>query len=217
MKSLNDGVQMRNVWELPLCMGDERVRVDGRTAHAAQKPEALLFRVISASSNPGDVVLDPFSGTGTTAAVARRLGRRFIGIEQDPAFVELSRARVAGVTPVGAEDLARAPSRRELPKVPFGALLEQGLLTIGATLTSRDGTRSAVVQADGTLRCADGFVGSIHRAGAHVQGLPACNGWDFWHVQDAEGARAAPIQRLREQAQARLRTGTVAAEGDLRA
>ena len=199
MKSLNDDLQMRNTWEIPLCMGAERLKVDGKKAHATQKPEALLYRVIAASSNPGDVVLDPFSGSGTTAAVARKLGRRFIGVEREPTYVALAEARVAAVTQVIAPDLLRTPSRRTEVRVPFGALLELGLLSAGAVLCSGDAVHSATVAADGTLRCPDGFVGSIHRAGAHVQGAAGCNGWEFWHHTGADGV-LAPIDGLREAA-----------------
>ena len=212
MKSLNDDLQMRNTWELPLCMGAERLKVDGKKAHATQKPEALLYRVISASSNPGDIVLDPFSGSGTTAAVARKLGRRFIGIEREPAYVALGEARVAAVEGGVAPTLLTTPSRRTQVRIPFGALLELGLLRAGALLTSRDGLHIAVVAADGTLRCPDGFMGSIHRAGAHVQGADACNGWEFWQTTSDEGARA-PIDTLREAAR-RLREAPAGA-GDV--
>ena len=199
MKSLNDDLQMRNTWEIPLCMGAERLKVDGKKAHATQKPEALLYRVISASSNPGDIVLDPFSGSGTSAAVARKLGRRFIGVEREPTYVALAEARVAAVTQAIAPDLLRTPSRRTEVRVPFGALLELGLLCAGAVLRSPDGVHLAIVAADGTLRCPDGFVGSIHRAGAHVQGAAGCNGWEFWHHTGADGV-LAPIDGLREAA-----------------
>lgn len=204
MKQLNDGVQMRNVWELPLCTGAERLKgPDGAKAHATQKPEALLYRVISASSDPGDVVLDPFSGSGTTAAVARRLGRRFIGIERDPAYVALARERLAGLAAPGDGPLLRTPSKRTEPRVPFGSLLELGLLAVGARLTSKDGRHVATVAADGTLHAADGFVGSIHAAGAHVQGAPACNGWEFWYLADGRGP-AVVLDTLRAEAR-RLR------------
>jgi modification methylase len=205
MKALNDGLQMQNVWEIPLCTGGERLRVDGEKAHATQKPEALLHRVLVASTNPGDVVLDPFSGSGTTAAVARRLGRRFVAIEQDPSYVALSEARIAAVTPVAEPSLLRTPSRRDRPRVKFGTLVELGLLAVGSTLCSRDGRHRAIVAADGTLRALDGTVGSIHSLGAHVQGASACNGWEFWHVVGADGARTV-LDSLREAARA-LQTG----------
>ncbi len=199
MKALNDDLQMRNTWEIPLCMGAERLKVEGKKAHATQKPEALLYRVLSSSSNPGDVVLDPFSGSGTTAAVARKLGRRFIAIEREPAYVALGEARVAAVTESVPPALLRTPSRRTDVRIPFGTLLELGLLRAGAVLHARDGAHAATVAADGTLRCADGFVGSIHRAGAHVQGAAGCNGWEFWHLTGDDGVRR-PIETLREAA-----------------
>lgn len=209
LKNLNEGKQMRSDWRLPLCTGAERLRVNGEKLHSTQKPEALLYRVILASSNPGDVVLDPFFGTGTTGAVARRLGRRYIGIEREAAYVEAARARIAAVpAPAGdAETLGRTPSRRSAPRLPFAHLLERGLLRPGQPLFFR-GRRdlTALVQADGTLRSADGTRGSIHAVGAHVGGLPACNGWDLWHYED-EAGRLLPLDALRQRARAELAEG----------
>ncbi|HMQ30323.1 MAG TPA: site-specific DNA-methyltransferase [Chloroflexaceae bacterium] len=204
LKNLNDGKQMRSDWHLPLCTGAERLRLNGEKLHSTQKPEALLYRVILASSNPGDVVLDPFFGTGTTGAVARRLGRRFVGVEREAAYVEAARARIAAVPApaADAEALGRTPSRRSAPRLPFARLLERGLLRPGQPLFFR-GRRdmAATVQADGTLRSADGTRGSIHAVGAHVGGLPACNGWDHWQYED-EAGRLAPIDALRQRARA---------------
>jgi modification methylase len=202
MKHLNEELQMQNVWELPLCMGEERLKVDGKKAHATQKPEALLFRVLMSSSNPGDLVLDPFSGTGTTAAVAKKLQRHFIGVEREEAYAALSEQRLAAIKEVLEVGLLRTPSKRDRARVKFGALLELGLLSVGAELCSRDGAQRAIVAADGTLRCGDGFVGSIHAAGAHVQGAPACNGWDFWHVEREDGGRER-LDSLRDAARER--------------
>ena len=201
MKGLNDGLQMQNVWEIPLCTGAERLRVDGEKAHATQKPEALLHRVIVSSTNPGDVVLDPFSGSGT-AAVVRRLGRRFVAIEREPSYARLAEARVAAVEPVVDASLLRTPSRRDRPRVKFGTLVELGLLAVGATLVSRDGRHRATVAADGTLRAPDGTSGSIHAVGAAVQGAAACNGWEFWHVEGSDGARTM-LDVLRDVARSR--------------
>jgi DNA modification methylase len=201
MKHLNDDLQMQNVWEIPLCTGEERLKSDGKKLHATQKPEALLFRVVSAASNPGDLVLDPFSGSGTTAAVAKKLGRTYLGIERDETYVAASEQRLAAIVASRSAELLRTPSRRDKARVKFGALLELGLLDVGARLSARDGSMSAIVAADGTLRCEDGFVGSIHAAGAHVQAAPACNGWDFWHFLDDAGQRQR-IDLLRERARA---------------
>lgn len=203
LKNLNDGKQMRSDWHLPICTGAERLRVDGAKLHSTQKPEALLYRVILASTNPGDVVLDPFFGTGTTGAVARRLGRRFVGVEREAAYVAAARARIDAVpAPTGDPvALGRIPTRRSAPRLPFAALLERGLLLPGQALYFR-GRRdlAATVLADGTLRAADGTRGSIHAVGAHVGGLPACNGWDHWHYE--EGGATAPIDALRQRARA---------------
>jgi modification methylase len=200
MKALNDDLQMRSDWLIPLCAGPERLRRDGAKAHPTQKPEALLHRVILAATRPGDVVLDPFFGTGTTGAVAKRLGRGFIGIERDPAYAALARKRIDGVVPAGADAVAVMVKHRE-PRIPFGWVVERGLLNPGDILTDARGRHTAKVRADGSLVAAD-VTGSIHRVGAHLQGLTACNGWTFWHF-DAEG-KSVPIDVLRQQLRAEL-------------
>jgi modification methylase len=200
MKALNDDLQMRSDWLIPLCAGPERLRRDGAKAHPTQKPEALLHRVILAATRPGDVVLDPFFGTGTTGAVAKRLGRGFIGIERDPAYAALARKRIDGVVPAGADAVAVMVKHRE-PRIPFGWVVERGLLSPGDILTGARGRHTAKVRADGSLVAAD-VTGSIHRVGAHLQGLTACNGWTFWHF-DAEG-KPVPIDVLRQQLRAEL-------------
>jgi modification methylase len=161
----------------------------------------LLHRVILASTNPGDVVLDPFFGSGTTGAVAKRLARRFIGIEREAAYVELARARIAAVEPAGDDAIAVTRSKKSEPRIPFGTLVERGLLKPGAVLTGTGGRHHAKVRADGTLVCADA-TGSIHRIAAHVQGLDACNGWTFWHYQHK--GTLIPIDILRQQVRAEL-------------
>jgi site-specific DNA-methyltransferase (adenine-specific) len=185
LKNLNGGKQMQNVWRLPVCRGAERLMVDGRKAHSTQKPEALLYRVISASSNPGDVVLDPFFGTGTTGAVAKRLRREYIGIELDPAYVEVAQARIAAIPEVGDADesLLVTPSKRSLPRVGFNRLIEAGYLRVGQRLYSRDRAHVAQVRADSHLVCGE-ISGSIHQVAARVQGRSGGNGWDFWYVAD---------------------------------
>ena len=195
MKALNDDVQMRSDWFIPLCTGAERLRnAHGLKLHPTQKPEALLHRVLVSSTAPGDIVLDPFLGTGTTAAVARRLGRHFIGIDRHPAYVEAALLRLRQVRPVPSEALATTPSKRELPRVPFGTLVERGLLPPGTRLADRTRKVRAVVAADGTIRCG-AHQGSIHRVGAAVQNAPSCNGWLFWHFE-RDGAWH-PIDTLR--------------------
>jgi modification methylase len=196
MKALNDDVQMRSDWLIPLCSGPERLRGgDGKKAHPTQKPEALLHRILLASTRPGEVVLDPFFGTGTTGAVAKRLGRRFIGIERESGYVALARARTAAERPAAPEAL-RLESRREAPRVPFGSLVERGLLRPGDVLVDAGRRFAARVRADGSLISAE-HRGSIHFVGARVQGAPACNGWAFWHVE--RQGRLVLIDELRRQ------------------
>jgi len=180
MKALNDDLQMRSDWLIPICGGPERLRdSDGGKLHPTQKPEALLHRVILAASRPGEIVLDPFFGSGTTGAVAKRLGRRFIGIERDAHYAAAARARLAAIEPVGDLSLVATPSRREAPRIPFGWLVERGLIPAGDVLVSCDRRWRARVRADGTLVAAE-HRGSIHRVGALVQGAAACNGWQYW-------------------------------------
>ena len=201
MKALNEGVQMRSDWYLPICTGAERVKgPDGKKAHPTQKPEALLHRVLLATTRPGDVVLDPFFGTGTTGAVAKRLGRRWIGIEREEAYIQYATDRISRVAPL-APDLTHAPERRAAPRVPFGSLVEAGLIAPGTELICPRARHRARVTADGSLRTQT-LRGSIHKVGAAVQGAPSCNGWTFWHYRD--GARAVPIDALRERVRARM-------------
>jgi modification methylase len=203
LKGGNEDCQVRSDWFLPICTGGERIKdAAGRKVHPTQKPEALLARIMLAASHAGDVVLDPFLGSGTTAAVAKRLGRSFVGIERDETYAAAARARVAAVTPLPADALTEMPTKRSEPRVAFATLVEAGLATIGETLVSANGRHSARVRIDGTLDVG-GIVGSIHKVGALVQGLPACNGWTFWHCT-REG-KIVPIDTLRDVARAQLR------------
>jgi len=197
MKSLNEDIQMRSDWLLPLCTGQERLKRDGRKAHPTQKPESLLQRVILAGSNPGDVVLDPFLGSGTTAAVAKSLGRRWIGIERSQEYADIAAERIAGVTPLSGDDLKTMQPKRSLPRVPFGNLLERGLIAPGETLYDRMRKVQAQVRADGSLAHGP-LTGSIHRIGALAQGAEACNGWTYWYIADNDGGLTS-IDRLRDQ------------------
>jgi len=201
MRLLNDDLQMRSDWLIPLCTGAERLKSDGRKAHPTQKPEALLHRVLMASTRVGDVVLDPFFGTGTTGAVARRLGRRYIGIEREAEYARLAEERLAGIVPSGDEMLLATPNRRDEPRVPFGLVVERGLLAPGDVLYGPRRRHSARVAADGTLATPD-CRGSIHKVGAHVQSAPACNGWQFWHAE-VNGA-LVPIDVFRRQLRAEM-------------
>jgi modification methylase len=198
MKLANDDLQMRSDWTMPLATGDERLKdADGAKAHPTQKPEALLHRVILATTKPGDVILDPFFGTGTTGSVAKRLGRQFIGIEQNPGYVSLARARIDQVTQ--NLDLEVTGSKRDEPRVPFGQVVEAGYLRPGDQVFSPKGQHCAKVRADGSLAIGD-LTGSIHKLGAMVQSAPACNGWTYWHYQTDAGLR--PIDVLRAQVRA---------------
>ncbi len=202
LKEANDGLQMRSDWLFALCTGNERMKdSEGKKAHPTQKPEALLHRVLLASSKPGDVVLDPFFGTGTTGAVAKRLGRHFIGVEREAAYIEVAEARIAAVTPLSETAVEVSRSKRAEPRVAFGALVEAGLIAPGVMLTDARARHRAEVRADGTLRSGD-HAGSIHRVGALVQGLDACNGWTFWHTEAA--GKRVPIDDLRKVARASL-------------
>jgi modification methylase len=195
MKMANDELQMRSDWTLPLCTGEERLKDEtGAKAHPTQKPEALLHRVILSSSKPGDVILDPFFGTGTTGAAARRLGRRYIGIEREADYVKLAAARIARVTPAAPAELAVTGSKKSEPRVPFGQIVEAGLLRPGDTLYCPQGRKSARVRPDGSLVVGD-LSGSIHKMGAMAQSAPACNGWTYWHFKSDKGL--APIDVLR--------------------
>ena len=183
LKELNEGIQMRSDWLIPLCTGAERLKGDdGKKAHPTQKPESLLFRCLMAASNPGDTVLDPFFGTGTTGAVARRLGRHYVGLERDQSYAALARKRIAEIVPLAAEDVTPKLAKRAEPRIPFGWVVERGLLPPGTVLQGAQKRHRAKVRADGTLVCADA-TGSIHRIAAHVQGLDACNGWTFWQYE----------------------------------
>ena len=201
LKAGNDDLQMRSDWLFPLCTGDERMKDDaGRKAHPTQKPEALLARVMLAASHPGDVVLDPFFGSGTTGAVARRLGRRFVGIERDEGYAAVARRRIAAIEPLPDLSVATPPAKRAEPRIPFLGVIEAGLVRPGERLTCASGRHSALVRADGTLHAAPA-IGSIHKIGALLQGLPACNGWTFWHAE-RNGARVV-IDTFRSELRAR--------------
>ena len=194
MKALNDDLQMRSDWLFPLCSGPERLKRDGQKAHPTQKPEALLHRVLMASTRPGDVVLDPFFGTGTTGAVAKRLGRHFIGLERDTDYAALALERIEAIDPADAS-LVTTPRKREEPRIPFGTLIERGLLQPGDILFDQSKRHTARVRADGTVISAD-TRGSIHKVGAEVQGAAACNGWTFWFT--VVSGKPVPIDVLRQ-------------------
>ena len=204
LKELNDGVQMRSDWVIPLCTGGERIKDEnGDKAHPTQKPEALLHRILVATTHPGDVVLDPFFGTGTTGAVAKMLGRSFIGIEREEAYREVAAARMARVRAYDRSALEITGSKRAEPRVPFGQVVERGMLRPGEVLTSPRG-KTARVRADGTLVGPD-MTGSIHQVGAAMEGAPSCNGWTYWHFR--RDGQMVPIDLLRQQIRAEMVDG----------
>ncbi|WP_166418042.1 site-specific DNA-methyltransferase [Cochlodiniinecator piscidefendens] len=202
LKALNEGVQMRSDWVLPICNGGERLKDEnGDKAHPTQKPESLLHRLLVGSTNPGDVVLDPFFGTGTTGAVAKKLGRDFIGIEREEAYRKVAEKRLSKVRKFDKESLRVTTSKRAEPRVPFGQLVERGMLTPGDELLSMNGRHRAKVRADGTLIGND-VKGSIHQVGAALEGAPSCNGWTYWcYKQDGQ---RVPIDLLRQQIRAEM-------------
>src|SRR5437660_7907303 len=203
LKAGNDGVQVRSDWTVALCTGEERLKGEnGKKLHPTQKPEALLARVILASSRPGDLVLDPFCGTGTTGAVATRLRRRFIGFEREGTYAQAAERRIAAVEPLAEASLASFTTAREATRVPFAALIERGLVIPGARLVDAKRRHAALVRADGAVALGE-TVGSIHRIGALAQGLEACNGWAFWHVDTPQGL--VSIDALRAEIRAQMR------------
>mgnify|MGYP001328843040 CR=1 FL=1 len=201
MKALNEDVQMRSDWVLPICTGAERIKKDGKKAHPTQKPESLLHRVILSSTEVGDTILDPFFGSGTTGAVAKKLGRNYLGIEQDRHYIEIATKRIKEIPDSVDHALLTTPSKKTEPRIPFGWLVERGLLEPGTVLVDHRQRHSARVRADGSI-ISDEHRGSIHRVGAAVQDAPTCNGWQFWHL-NLEG-KLLPIDVLRQKLRAEL-------------
>ncbi len=196
MKALNEDVQMRSCWNLPICNGGERIKGDdGKKAHPTQKPESLLYRVIMSSTNPNDVILDPFFGTGTTGAVAKKLGRGFIGIEKDKNYVKFAQERINSIKESAVEDFETTVKKSE-PRIPFGRVIERGLLQAGQCLYDSKGKIAAKIRADGSL-VMEGQEGSIHKVGAVAQGAVSCNGWKYWYFK--EGKSLMVIDNLRQQ------------------
>ena len=203
LKAGNDDVQPRSDWLLPICSGGERRKdSDGKKLHPTQKPEALIARLLMAATHPGDVVLDPFFGSGTTGAVAKRLRRSYIGLERDAGYAKAARERIAEVVPLDAAGVAEAPTKRSEPRVAFLSVVESGLVAPGECLVDAKGRHRAVVRADGALALGPA-VGSIHKIGALAQGLPACNGWTYWNVERA--GRKVSIDDMRASMRAQMR------------
>jgi len=195
MKTLNDELQMRSDWVLPICSGGERLKENGKKAHPTQKPEALLYRVLLATTEKGDVVLDPFFGTGTTGAVAKRLGREWIGCEREDFYREVATKRIDRELPLDESALTTMQSARTAPKVAFGAVVEAGLIPPGSQIFDKKRRFIATVRTDGSLEC-QGKTGSIHGLGKELQGAPSCNGWAFWHYE--QGGEVQPIDAARQ-------------------
>ena len=195
MKTLNDELQMRSDWVLPICGGQERLKKEGHKVHPTQKPEALLYRVMLATTNKGDVVLDPFFGTGTTGAVAKRLGREWIGCEREGIYREAALERIELALPLDESAITTMQSPKSAPKVAFGTLVETGMIAPGTVLTDKKRRLSATVRADGSL-VAGADTGSIHGLGAKLQGAPSCNGWTFWHIEHQ--GEFKPVDALRQ-------------------
>ncbi len=187
MKTLNDELQMRSDWLFPICSGQERIKRDGTKAHPTQKPEALLYRLLLATTKPGDVVLDPFFGTGTTGAVAKRLGREWIGCEREDKYIEVAEQRISDALPLDESSLKTMQAPKAAQRVAFGVLVENDYLKPGTTLSDKKGRNKVKVRADGSLEGAKGTA-SIHKMGALVQDAPSCNGWTYWHFMADDGA-----------------------------
>ena len=187
MKTLNDELQMRSDWTIPICGGQERLKRNGKKSHPTQKPEALLYRIMLATTKPGDVVLDPFFGTGTTGAVAKRLGRDWIGCERERIYCEVAEERIEAALPLDESALKTMQSPKAAPRVAFGLLVETGYLKAGIVLTDKKRKFKATVRADGSLLCGE-HTGSIHKVGALVQDAPSCNGWTYWYYEAEDGA-----------------------------
>ena len=211
MKNLNDGLQMRSDWEIPICTGAERLKINGKKAHSTQKPEALLYRVIISSSNPGDLILDPFFGTGTTGVVAKRLNRHWIGIEENSNYVELAQERLDAVEKKDFDPTIYDVSdkKRNQRRVPFGNLIEVGFLTPGECLYfNGDKNIKAIIRADSSLLFNE-FIGSIHQTAKHISDDKPSNGWQHWFYENQNGS-LKPIDELRSAFIIRFQNG----EGD---
>jgi len=195
LKCFNDDKQLRSDWELAICSGNERCKKNGTKAHSTQKPEALLYRVILSTTNKDDLILDPFFGTGTTGAVAKKLGRNFLGIEKEKKYIEVAKKRIDKIRPIEEEYLKTIQKKRNEKRIPFGMLVESGIIEPGISLYDNKKKYTAKVMADGSIGCKN-ITGSIHKVGAELEGAPSCNGWSYWHF-NIEG-KLQPIDFLRQ-------------------
>lgn len=210
MKQFNHGKQMGSTWKIPVCGGEERLRdASGKKLHPTQKPEELLRRILVASSRPGDLVLDPFVGSGTTAAVARQLHRHWIGIEREEIYIQAARRRVEAVQPLDpASPLLNVPAPGRAIRIPFKTLIERGYLHPDQTLFLDHSNQTAVILENGQLQV-NGFTGSIHQMGSRLKNVPSCNGWVHWYYRDSETGQIKPIDTLRQKIRQALHTDEV--------
>jgi modification methylase len=208
MKALNGDLQMRSDWYFPLCSGNERIKINGKKAHTAQKPEALLYRVIQSGSNPGDIVLDPFFGTGTTGVVAKKLHRQWIGIEMDRRYIQLAQERIDEVpSDQFSDEIYTKDSNREKKRIPFGSLIENGLLQPGQKLYFRKKSDDiATIMANGHIRY-NGKTGSIHQVAREITKTPS-NGWQEWYFYDEDDEIFIVIDVLRENLREKMLSDT---------
>jgi adenine specific DNA methylase Mod len=183
MKKYNGDKQMTSVWQIALCTGRERIKgEDGKKVHSTQKPEELLKRVILSSSRQGDIVLDPFFGTGTTGAVAKKLGRNYIGIEKEAEYIKVARARIESIKEKFPEAEWIEEEKKNQIKIPFEELIKENIIKSGEKLyTKKKYNSSALVLPDGNIKYQN-KTGSIHKIGALIQESPSCNGWTFWYI-----------------------------------
>jgi modification methylase len=195
LKCFNDDLQMRSDWMLPICSGKERLKKNGHKVHSTQKPEALLYRIILSTTNKGDSVFDPFLGTGTTAVVAKKLGRKYSGIEKDRQYFSAAKKRLEGVKEIEDNYLDTIQNTKSKPRIPFGSLVEMGILEPGMILFDHKKKYNAKIMADGSIRHKDNE-GSIHKVAAKILGAESCNGWTYWYY-NIEGSML-PIDNLRQ-------------------
>ena len=195
LKCFNDDKQLRSDWNLAICSGNERCKTNGEKAHNTQKPESLLYRIILSTTNKNDLILDPFFGTGTTGAVAKKLGRNFCGIEKEKKYIEVAKKRISQIRTITDEYLKTVQKKRNETRIPFGMLVESGIIEPGLNLYDQKKKYTAKVMADGSIDCKN-ITGSIHKVGAELEGAPSCNGWSYWHF-NIEG-KLQPLDYLRQ-------------------
>ncbi len=201
LKCLNDDLQMRSNWDLPICSGSERLRKNGKKVHSTQKPESLLHRVLLASSNKDDMILDPFLGSGTTATVAKKLGRNYYGIEKEKKYFKAAEKRIANTKPMEDDMLDTLKNNRSKTRVPFGALVELGIIKPGTEIFNQSRRINAKILVDGSIKYQHAE-GSIHKVAAKILGAESCNGWTFWYYKS--GNTIKPIDDLRQRLRPRI-------------